>query len=251
MTANNGIPLRGALCRTPEVLCEVLAPSLPSLSSDLLPHPSSSCAGGTSSGCLSSPGPITQKVGTHRHTPHLLLHCFTYSHANTHSRILHTLTPHTQMHMLLVVNETHSHARSPTNTSHTQTQLIHLTHTHTHTSRIHSPTGSAQSGVRGLKRGHVHTPTARHKVCVQSGQRLCPCQWLGLNSSGYFPNNRSLCPNSPSTASRPATWSLILLLAFLFLHAGCVQETREQAARGASKRSGHLPSTRGPCHQDA
>lgn len=145
--------------------------------------------------------------------------------SSTRCTLLHTLTrtlythTHTQMHTLLVVNETHS----PEPISSTLRHHVHISLTHhPHVTHILSPRQHPEWNPRPEERSRQ-----RSKCKTQSlrsvGPEAVPDQWFGLNSSGYFPNNSSLCPNSPSSVACPATWSLILLLAFLFLHAGCVR----------------------------
>lgn len=162
--------------------------------------------------------------------------------SSTRCTLLHTLTrtlyihTHTQMHTLLVVNETHSPAPIPSTLRHHV--HISLTH-HSHVTHILSPRQHPEWNPRPEERSRQ-----RSKCKTQSlrsvGPEAVPDQWFGLNSSGYFPNNSSLCPNSPSSVACPATWSLILLLAFLFLHAGCVPERGNRLHGKPGRGSVHL-----------
>lgn len=142
---------------------------------------------------------------THPHagqTQVILLHAGRYKHTLTCctlSSIYHTVT-HTLTHKYLL--HTHGLTNRPTLTSHT--------YTHTYTLPL-SHTCNTQSG-------HVHTPLGAEEtnpVFTQPAASV-PGPWPGLDTRGYFLNNRSLCLNSTNQVSCLAALNFILSLVFSF-----------------------------------
>lgn len=125
---------------------------------------------------------------------------------------------------------THAHPQIPhtTYTSHSYTHS-HLMNTLSHRQR---PKWDPRPEARPRPHSKCKTQT---KSVFSWARGSVPGQWFGLNSSCYFPNNRSLCPNSPSTVSCPATWNLITSGISFPPHWPC-PGAGEQAARTASKR---------------
>lgn len=125
---------------------------------------------------------------------------------------------------------THAHPQIPhtTYTSHSYTHS-HLMNTLSHRQR---PKWDPRPEARPRPHSKCKTQT---KSVFSWARGSVPGQRFGLNSSCYFPNNRSLCPNSPSTVSCPATWNLITSGISFPPHWPC-PGAGEQAARTASKR---------------
>jgi len=142
---------------------------------------------------------------THPHagqTHVILLHAGRCKHTLTRctlSSIYNTVT-HTLTHKCL--SHAHGLTNRPTLTSHTFIHAYTLPLSH----------------MCNTQSGHVRTPLGAEEtkpVFTQSAA-FVPGPWAGLDTRGYFLNNRSLCLNSTNHFSCLAAFNFILSLVFSF-----------------------------------
>lgn len=126
-------------------------------------------------------------------------------------RCKHTLTCRTLSSIYHTVTRTLTHkyllpARGLTN----RPTLTSHTYTHTYTLPL-SHTCNTQGG-------HVRTPlrAGETKPVFTQPAASVPGPWAGLDSRGYFLNNRPLCLNSTNHFSCLATFNFILVLVLSF-----------------------------------